>query len=268
MSAPPLCSPQPGYIAMKCRRAGEPITIALLGIGVVEGGGTPETDRHVSEQYLALADSANPIADVVDYWQAAVDEHPWMSPHLDVLLVPLRKPQPHTQEHVVHVATELATISMSAAESNAEIDLLGRVSQELIALAHQREKAATYMEPFAAAFSAVIEGVIPGEGKKMYFAWAGVGMAAVGLAMMMRATDQDPQTCTWLLYEAGAMNRAMCAINALAFELGENVKIGDGKEQRRLILASYTNGEPQRASRYQQMLWDAIPEHEKDGSPT
>lgn len=232
----------PGLVALETKNAGEIGTLALLGIGVVRSGGTPFEDRYIADFYADLVTDRTPAKTVRDCWLYAAAEHRWMSPHLDPALDYLADPAEHVVDGLRQAAGHLATVSVSGSEHMADADLLGRVLTEHRALVHKRQRPGHSFTLSEAMLDIVLQGSLLSDGESFADMWAASGMRAVAVATMMRDRDDDPTTCRWVLLEADPMFRMVLAMNALAWELGENVTIHDGNDYKQSLIAAYMEG--------------------------
>lgn len=239
----PLGRTMPARIALDCMSAGEPITIAVLGMGVIENAG-PDDDLRIADAYRDLAVDIDPAGTVHSYYLDEAKEHPWMAEPLKVLTDLTDKPDDDVQDKIRHVAKTLSDQSIRGCEEWAEIDLIGRVMLDMMHLAHRRKGVTGYMvAPHESAIGALMadpeQVLLMGS---MTDLWAGSGMRAIGVALAIRMIGRDPEEIRWKLMDADPLMRAVCAINARAFEIGEQVEVLDGAPYKQAILAAYANG--------------------------
>lgn len=242
MAVRKLCTPMPGLIALKCRDGGASTMLAVLGIGVVESDGTPDRDAHIATGYADLATDADPAKFVLEYWADQVAQHPWLGAHLDVLTGHLRKPSPDQVAALVKAAAYLSTVKLSGAEETAGADLLGRCYTEMVAITNKRATPGHSFNLAEGMLDAVFSGFTPQEGDRVADLWSASGMRCVGAATWMRAQGLNPQTVTWIMCEGDPVFRAIAAINAVAFELGDSVEIIDGTEYKQSLIAAHAKG--------------------------
>lgn len=239
----PLGRTMPARLALDCMSAGEPITIAVMGMGVIENGG-PDDDLRIADAYRDLAVDHDPADTVRSYYLEQIEEHPWMEEPLAALIDQMVKPADDVQDKIRHVAGVLQDQSIRGCEEWAEADLLGRVMLDMMHLAARRKGVTGYqMEPYGNAFGALVHDPVKVAAMgSMTDLWAGTGVRVVGVAIALRMLGRDPGKVKWTLMEADPMMRAACAINARAFEIGEQIEILDGRPWKEAILAAYANG--------------------------
>ena len=240
----PLGRAMPARIALDCMSAGEPVTLAVLGMGVIENSG-PDDDLRVADAYADLATEPDAAGMVHTFYEDQVAEHAWMAEPLKPILALLAKPGEDLQEKVKHVAGVLKDLSIRGCEEWAEVDLLGRVILDMVHLAHRRKYATGYMvTPYGTALDALLEDpeAVYKSGT-MTDLWCGSGMRAVGLATAMRAVGRDPEKIQWTLLDADPMMRLIAAINCRAYDMGENIVIADGSSYKEAILAAVARGD-------------------------
>jgi hypothetical protein len=233
----------PARLALDCMSAGEPITIAVLGMGVIENGG-PDDDLRIADAYRDLAVDTDPADTVRTYYLEQAEEHPWMAEPLKVLTDLVDSPDDDVQDKIRHVAKVLSDQSIRGCEEWAETDLIGRVMLDMMHLAHRRKHVTGYMvTPYGSAIGALMTDPEQVELMgSMTDLWAGSGMRCIGVALAMRMIGRDPEKIRWRLMDADPLMRAACAINVRAFDLGEQIEILDGKPYKEAILAAYADG--------------------------
>lgn len=232
----------PARIAMETLVAGEQVTLAVLGMGVIECDSEDEDER-VSEAYEALDDDDDPASMVLAYYEHEVEEHPWMEGPLLPFMELMEHPDEDLQEKVRHVARYLSKQSISGAEAAANADLLGRVMQEL---GHQAARRKYGPGLFSPQIVNTFEGLMDPETVlrlgTFCDAWCGSGQRAIGLATAVKMLGRDPGDIEWTLMDADPMCRAITACNVRAFGIGENVVIADGKDHKEAWLAARASG--------------------------
>ena len=238
-----LINPQPGLIGLRTLKDGVNTAMALLGIGTIETDGE-DTDHRIAQGFADIAVDPDPAGFVRDYYAAQAKEHPWVKDCFEPLCAPLRRPSTQRVTDLRAAASWLSTVAYSAAEHTAGADLLGRVCMEMTALTYKRPLTGLdYMLNLAQAMdNAWGDPVKIMKMRSMTDLWAGSGMRVIGVATVMREMDLDPQQVSWTLYEGDPMMRAICAVNLIAWELGDSIEIEDGSDYRRQLLTMYKSG--------------------------
>lgn len=235
MDEPTYC-PTPGWLAMKLYRHGYDLAMCLLAAGFLtasDGPGTLEDGQaDACRFYREIAGSDEPDLDLQLFWSTQIRVHPWIDGHLGPLVDWLADCPPVKVPEINKAAALLAEVDIIGAAFNAEGDLLGRVYNELQAIAERRR------EPFAGTQTAIAVALPHLTGldnlRKPGSAYADLmcstAIRAVMTAAALTRIGGDPAQVDWYLADCDENLLALAAVNTVAAEMGPNVHLhyGDG----------------------------------------